>query len=790
MNNGKKTGIFKKITAALSGAVILINTMTGAVYAEASAPEDGAAMGRYLETEVELPDNDGTLEIRDIVRLTDGRLRLFGSSEETGAAMWDSSDGGAAWELAAALPSEYADLYFTDVKLCADGGGAGIVMYHGATWDAGNDTDAGEGQSSESADAEQTSEDAAAGQEEYSFHFVSFDAEGNAKHTPCTVSDMAKLQFSRSGELLWMEPGGDTYVVDRETGEAVLSLGSDANMIGICQNEALLLLDSELQRYDLSSGEPIARDEVLEEMLYANQETYEQNTTGGYRIMFTEDEEGRLYYCTSKGIFTHVMDGSVVEQIVDGELNSLSGGTEHIVALEIVNQSFYVIYTDADGRRKLLKYEYDPDIATAPEKELTIYSLREDAGIRQMVVLFQKEHPDTSINYQVGMSGTDGVTSADALRTLNTEILAGNGPDILIMDGMTVETYSEKGVLEDLSGILAEVRDSDGLLENIAYAYQKDETVPAVPVRFGIPMAVGNTQVLEKLEDLGSLGEMWTEELLGMSNNVALPRVLYDSCAAGWKKEDGTLDQEKLAQYIHVMKQIYDSFKESLTAEEAEMVNNYRAYVKASQETEGWDISSLGFYFTELLFPDLRSVTSQLCVGTLTDIDDYSGVSSVRRKLEGCEMKTYGGQCSDAFYPICTVGILKTAKEPDRAKDFVMYLLSEDGEIKNTGDGFPVNLQAFESVLYDAKWGIEDGISLGYGSADGTEKYNLTYSWPTQEELEWLENTAKQLTVCADTQSVQKEVVMKELNRCLDGEISEDEAENSIIQSINLYLAE
>ena len=308
MDNGKKMGIFKKITAALSAVGILMNSMTGIVYAEASAPEDGAAMGRYLETEVELPDNDGTLEIRDIVRLTDGRLRLFGSSEETGAAMWDSSDGGAAWELAATLPSEYADLYFTDVKLCADGGGAGIVMCHGATWDAGNDTDAGEGQSSESADAEQASEDAAAeqasedaaaeqasedaaaGQEEYSFHFVSFDAEGNAKHTPCTVSDMAKLQFSRSGELLWMEPGGDTYVVDRETGEAVLSLGSDANMIGICQNEALLLLDSELQRYDLSSGEPIARDEVLEEMLYANQETYEQNTTGGYRIMFTEDE--------------------------------------------------------------------------------------------------------------------------------------------------------------------------------------------------------------------------------------------------------------------------------------------------------------------------------------------------------------------------------------------------------------------------------------------------------------------------------------------------------------------
>ena len=52
------------------------------------------------------------------------------------------------------------------------------------------------------------------------------------------------------------------------------------------------------------------------------------------------------------------------------------------------------------------------------------------------------------------MSGDDGVTRTDALKTLNTEIMAGKGPDILILDGISSETYVEQGMLEDLSGIL------------------------------------------------------------------------------------------------------------------------------------------------------------------------------------------------------------------------------------------------------------------------------------------------------------------------------------------------
>ena len=39
------------------------------------------------------------------------------------------------------------------------------------------------------------------------------------------------------------------------------------------------------------------------------------------------------------------------------------------------------------------------------------------------------------INYEIGMDG-DGVTREDALKKLNTKLLSGEGPDVIILDGM------------------------------------------------------------------------------------------------------------------------------------------------------------------------------------------------------------------------------------------------------------------------------------------------------------------------------------------------------------------
>ena len=44
------------------------------------------------------------------------------------------------------------------------------------------------------------------------------------------------------------------------------------------------------------------------------------------------------------------------------------------------------------------------------------------------------------VRYEVGMDGEDGVTKEDAIRKLNTRILAGDGPDVIILDGLPVDS--------------------------------------------------------------------------------------------------------------------------------------------------------------------------------------------------------------------------------------------------------------------------------------------------------------------------------------------------------------
>ena len=53
--------------------------------------------------------------------------------------------------------------------------------------------------------------------------------------------------------------------------------------------------------------------------------------------------------------------------------------------------------------------------------------------VRQAAALFQEMHPELEVSYETGYTGEDGVTLSDAIRTLNTELMAGEGPDLLIL---------------------------------------------------------------------------------------------------------------------------------------------------------------------------------------------------------------------------------------------------------------------------------------------------------------------------------------------------------------------
>ena len=53
--------------------------------------------------------------------------------------------------------------------------------------------------------------------------------------------------------------------------------------------------------------------------------------------------------------------------------------------------------------------------------------------------------------------------------------MAGEGPDILFMDGLPVNSYIEKGLLADVSDVMNPLISDGKLFKNIAETYKSDD---------------------------------------------------------------------------------------------------------------------------------------------------------------------------------------------------------------------------------------------------------------------------------------------------------------------------
>lgn len=196
--------------------------------------------------------------------------------------------------------------------------------------------------------------------------------------------------------------------------------------------------------YDLEKKEYV-EDEVLFHFIkenYPQGNSYNGDST--YQMYFFTGEEGVLYVAGKKGLHRHVIGGSVMEQIIDGSLCTLnhpSYGIEGMVML--ADNSFLTLFGDDSGVR-LVRYAYDADMETVSADKLKVYSLRENDTIRQAVALFLTAYPGIAVEYEIGMAEDSSVTREDALKKLNTKIMAGEGPDVLILDDMPLDSYMWK----------------------------------------------------------------------------------------------------------------------------------------------------------------------------------------------------------------------------------------------------------------------------------------------------------------------------------------------------------
>ncbi len=754
----------KRLFSALLSAAMILGCFAGCGKSKNAKDDEitltptisTTATGRYVEKELHLPESRRAL---DMVMLSDGQLRVALQEDDGNILLATTSDDRSDWADTVTLPAEITSgVEMETVALSPDGS-----VFCSTMESLEDDT--------------------------HQPHLWVIDPAGNPKELPNTYKDIDPdagyfipyADFTEDGSLIAQIYVGEIRQIYLTTGEMSDDFNGKMRVlyrIGCAGSDTFLLSMETVAWYH--DGESQDLPEVLKAHLESALAADYGNTP---KIVFWENAEGYLFFTTCDGLYSYIPGGSVTEELIPGSRTTLGDPTSVPVALTGCDDGSFYLLTNVSSTPTLCQFVYDEEAPTVGNTQLRIYSLYEDDDLTQMVTQYQKANANVTVTLEIGLTGDSGITESDAIRTLNTEILAGNGPDLICLDGFNLESYLEKGVLADVSHILDA---GYPLFRNITDCYAQDGKICAVPTTFTISAIYGKEEYVSQIHDLDSLvavakqaREDFPAEIRvvnGMYPDI-LADYYYDSCSAAWMNADGTLNADKLTEFYAAMTELY-ALEEGFRQEYAEWMAEVRAeYVSGNKWVNPGEYT--GIAGAQSILSDI----AQLSAGTLDGMNTYAYALAGQKEYldDSYIMRPLDGQASNVFLPRRIMGILTSAKNPQAAESFLTFMLSNGVQDKDLTTGFPVNRVSLQRQLSEER-------VLDYWIGNGEVAYQA--QWPNEKQRQkvgrWIEN----LTTPANTNRTIRNMVMEPLWDCCNGNITPGQAANQTLQALNLYLSE
>jgi len=736
------------------------------------AKEAAGAKGRYIETKIDIPqDFSGEGSIR---QLTDKSLVLL---DVKNCMLHTSKDNGKTWDTKAvhALENMWNEEPAAEISsiALAEDGGAFISYLPKESGSGGIDTG------------------------KY-LYFSVLDPEGAMQKFELntrTAEYLNESVFTPDGRLFAMSTLQNVYEIylDQKSCQQVFTVdsGSDA---ALCSNEEFLIAadGAKVYFYDLKSGKTEDEDQVLNSYIAKQREK-----SFGLALCAADNGKDRhtLYVAGCSGIAGHVIGGSVMEQLVDGALSGL--GDPSRPPREILHHedgSFLVLFEDGE----LDTYTYDKNAPAVPQQQLVIYGLYDNETVRQAVSVFRKKNPEVFVRFETGLNGENGMTQNDAVKNLNMELLAKEGPDIILLDHLPLESYEEKGILMDLGSLADDLASSGDYFEGILHGYQSADGTYALPFRYQVPLLAGESSILSEISDLKTLADAaekladlpsTPETVLGSYSPEETLEKLYLTSANAWTVENGEADPAILQEFLVQAKRIYQADQKNLDEEELHAHREYVEHIRNAYKNKEGEAEKVLHSICRLSnqIPGNQVLTA----GYLTAMNDFATVTAVQRELGeqniSISYQLLNGQAQKLFCPTGTVGISANSRNKETAEEFIRVLLGSDVQKRDFADGFPVNADAYEAFAADPMPGKV--MVMGEEDREGNAVV-IGLRWPKKQELEQLKTILDSLNTPAVFDDSLKNEVVTIGAQALKGDREIEDSAEEIAQKISLHLKE
>lgn len=435
----------------------------------------------------------------------------------------------------------------------------------------------------------------------------------------------------------------------------------------------------------------------------------------------------------------------------------------------------------------------------ADRTTLTFATMYLSYDLRERIIDFNK----SQLNYRIEIRDYSEFNTADdytaGLTKLNTEIIAGQVPDILDTSGLTIRQYGANGLLEDLWPYIEqdeEIGGRDGVMENVLKAAEQDGKLYQVFNSFNIRTVAGAASVV---------GQRMSWTLADL--NEALDSMPEGCTIFG----DG---DTKTSMLSNVMAMQMDNFVDWTTGECYFDSDGFISLL------EFCNTFPLKFDWSSYDYDEYESVYTRIMNGfqlLMTEyIYDFQEIQ-IDWHLFGGEVAFVGypredGGVGSSFVADDGLAISSTCKDKEGAWSFVRQVLlpqSDEEDIENgyfyfDGWGFPVNRQDFEAmarVAMTPEYMLDENGDpmldengdpiewsqggIGWGNGEMIELYSVS-----QEEYDLLMELYESIDTVYSYDEKIYAIVLDVAQRYFNEDITVEAAADQIQSRVKLYVNE
>ena len=610
-----------------------------------------------------------------------------------------------------------------------------------------------------------------------------WDSKNNGKDWMLSGDSEQLLELKNQNAFYKYSSDGKFYVVEdqtirlyEDTQPSTINIDEGESYLdsALCGQDFYLLVEDEtgtkqIKKYDLSEQiwENVENEELVQALKKAT----------GYGCL-AADPSAEMLYTEGKGIVKYSVEKDEITHAINEEVlkSCIDTINEPVTGLAVQGENIVVCTAGKSGNESNL-YFLQKEQTKKTEKDKTdtgkntvlkIYSLKENSMIRSSLAFFRRKHTDISINYTVGYTGEDGFSVSDAIRKLNTEIMADEGPDIIVLDNLSVEEYISKGVLEPVTAIVNEKKDE--IFFNMIEGYNKESEIFCVPTTFRIPVIIGISEVVSAESSKAVIDQMEQQESPVLTRQDFPYAAMYMFVTSDMVEKDG-MNEEKLTAYYNDLLRLKEmgNVTDKIVGESDYSMNQTVDIFPYGESDVPSDI-----YFGE----------AKAGVGQIAYADSYIKLNSARKQAD-IQFDYLNKSGGNYYIPTEVLGINSRSSSKDAAKEFLSLYLTE--EVQNTNTmGFSINRNSMRNSA--AVTDSPQYYSTIYKNLEDTSGLDL-YTLSTDEFNELL-----QFVELADTpvrvDAVVTETVMEQADKILYEGLDVQTAVKTVCDKINLYLKE